>query len=314
VEFHQSLYRRGHKNVARSGKVWEPPKELPLCACGCGQQVSTKGATTKPGHGQTEEMRRANSERMKSNNPMQRAEVSKRQRATWRVNGWDKVFSEKMKEMHANGEIIAPKPTEAFKQRASARMKSNNPMKNADVAARVVETNKANGNYEVAGERLRLLWDRPGYRAAQVARMKSKNPMYQTENLEKSLRNRSVQGTQTGMELWFANLCECHELPVWYTGLGEYWTKGRNPDFKVHGCKMVIEVTDGYTYKKQMRTVENYALPTIDHYEAYGHTCMVVMMPERRYKWKRVALQESLVAAIRTFIATGKSMVWSYDE
>jgi len=307
-------YLRGHSQVAKFGKIWIPLSELPLCACGCGEQVQTRQARFIKGHSSgTEELRQANSERMKANNPMQRPEVSKRQRATWRVNGWDKVFSEKMKEMHANGEITPPKATEAFKQRASARMTANNPMKNADVVARVIETSKANGSYEVAGERFRRLWGKPGYRAAQVARMKAKNPMYQAENLEKSLRNRAVQGTQSGMELWFANLCEHHELPVWYTGLGGYWVKGRNPDFKVHDRKLVIEVTDGYTYKKMARTTENYSLPTIAHYEAHRHTCLVVWMPERRYKWKE-ALQDSLVTAIQTFLESGKSAIWSFIE
>ena len=131
--------------------------------------------------------------------------------------------------------------------------------------------------------------------------------------MEKSLSGPRLHHVATKMEKWFAELVNQHQLPIWFSGLNEYWVKGRNPDFKVHERKLVIEITDGYTYRKQARNHENYSKPTIAHYEANGHACLVVMMPERRHKWTE-PLQASLLATVHTFLATGKSAIWDFNE
>lgn len=283
-----------------------------LCECGCGLPVKSKGSRFRRGHSNyLPEIRQANSERMKRNNPMKDPEVSARRVATWHANGGSRIASEKMKQRHASGELHAPENTPTLREQNSQRMKQQNPMRDPAVAARVKATRRRTDAGAKARARLRGLWQDPDYRAAQVKRMKTRNPMFNSATVEKSLRKRSVQGAPSKMELWFLAVCKKKGLPIWYSGMGEYWVNGRNPDFKVHGRKLVIEITDGYTYRKQARTAENYAEPTIKHYQKAGYSCLVVMMPERRYKWK-TPLQTSLTMAVSTFLATGQSAVWSF--
>lgn len=283
---------------------------LPLCECGCGLQVKTRGSRFRRGHGQTAAQRKAASDRMKACNPMHVPEIAARS-----VANRPKVvpkLSETQRRQYAEG---TRKPTRAgpeARARFAERMRRSNPMHNPEVVARVVATRKVTGTNARIGERLRQLWENPEYRAAQVKRMRQRNPMHRIEVLERSLSGPRLHHVASKMEEWFSELCASHQLPIWYSGLNSYWVNGRNPDFKVHGRKAVIEITDGYTYRKQARTVENYATPTIAHYEAHGHACMVIMMPERRHKWTE-GLQTSLVAAVKTFLATGQSMVWSFS-
>lgn len=312
VKWAKAKFLRGHNNIAKYGKKYGP-KEWALCACGCGQRVKTAGSTYCRGHSNTPETRQANSERMKANNPMRQPDVSAKQLKTWRANGQDKISSQKMKERHEAGELSAPVNTPELRKINSERMKANNPMRNSEVAARVLKKNQTNGSYKQAAERLREKWQDPEYQAAQVERMKTRNPMFQPEIIEKALHQRSLQGEPSKMELWFSDLCEQNEFQIWYSGMGDFWVNGRNPDFKVHNRKMVIEITDGYTYRQSERTVDSYALPTIEHYRANGFGCLVVMMPARRSLWKD-DLRESLTQAILDFIATGKSSVWTFKK
>ena len=284
-----------------------------LCECGCGQTVKSKGSRFCRGHGQTVEMRQANSKRMKDNNPMKRPDVSAKQLETWRANGQDLVASQKMKDRHLSGELSAPVNTPEDLAKLSARMKENNPMKDADVVARAATTRQENGVDCRQGERLRQRWQDPEYRASHVERMKKNNPMRQVEVMEKNLSGPRLHTVATKMEKWFAELMNQHDLPIWFSGLNEYWVKGRNPDFKVHDRRLVIEITDGYTFRKQARNHENYSMPTIAHYEENGHACLVVMMPERRYKWTDL-LRANLVDAVRTFLASGKSAIWDFNQ
>lgn len=112
------------------------------------------------------------------------------------------------------------------------------------------------------------------------------------------------------MEQWFADVCNSAGTPIWMTGSGDFWVSGRNPDFKVHDRKLVIEVTDGYATHQHRRTVENYALPTIDHYERHGYACLVVMLLCRRNAWQSQAMINHLTSAVNDFIATESSAVW----
>lgn len=311
VEWKYGTYRRGHYQAALAGRPWTST-ELALCACGCGQQVKTKGSKYCRGHGHTPESRQANSERMKANNPMKDAAVVKRMVSSKPKS--NPKLSETLRHQFAEGKR---KPTVAgpeARKRFSERMKKNNPMKNADVVAKAIESHAMNGSYQRAAERMRHLWEDPEYHQAQVDRMKSDNPMFKTENVEKSLRNRSVQPAQSKMELWFEELCRDHNLPIWYSGMSSFWVNGKNPDFKVHGRKMVIEITDGYTHQSRTtRTIENYATPTLEHYKTHGYSCLVIMMPPRRQRWN-AALQENLVKAIQNFLNTEQGMAWSFDQ
>lgn len=221
-------------------------------------------------------------------------------------------LSETQRRQYAEGARTPTRAGAAARARFSERMKADNPMRRADVVAQVQQTRAANGTNARIGERLRAQWQEPAYRAAQIERMKHNNPMRRVEVLEKSLSGPRLHTVATKMEKWFAELCASNQLPIWYSGLNSFWVHGRNPDFKVHGAKQVIEITDTYTYRARTRTAENYAQPTIAHYEAHGHACLVVMMPPRRGQWTE-ALQASLLAAVQTFLETGQSVIWSFD-
>lgn len=133
-----------------------------------------------------------------------------------------------------------------------------------------------------------------------------KNPVIVAKAMSKVLKH----GKQSKLEAWFETLCREQGLPVWFTGRGDYWVSGRNPDFKVHGRKLVIEVTDGYCRNAERRTVENYALPTIRHYRKHGHECLVVKLPVRP-RVRDEALRQSVATAIRHFLDCGSGCVWS---
>lgn len=310
VQWQYGTYRRGHNQAAKVGKQYKP-KVLALCACGCGQQVKTAGSTYCRGHSNTPKNRQASSERMRANNPMWDADAAARSVAN-RNTDYAKM-GETRKRLFREGKIKPAALDADTLQQFSERMKVNNPMHDSDVVAKVAETRRKTGADEQTSERLRQRWEDPEYRAAQVKRMKTKNPMFKPENVEKALRNRALQGEPSKMELWFSDLCEQNEFQIWYSGLGDFWVNGRNPDFKVHSRKLVIEITDGYTYRQSERTVDSYALPTIEHYQTSGFGCLVVMMPSRRSLWKD-DLRESLTQAIRDFIATGKSSVWTFKK
>jgi hypothetical protein len=284
---------------------------LPLCQCGCGLPVKTEGSRFRRGHGQTLEARKAASERMKAHNPMHDPDAVARAVANRpKVNP---KLSETQRRQYAEGTRTPSRAGTEARARSSARMKADNPMRQPDVVERVKRTRIDSGVNARIGERLRERWNQPGYRAAQVARMKANNPMRRVTVLEKSLSGPRLHQVASKMEKWFFELCESHQFPVWYSGLNSYWVQGRNPDFKVHGRKLVIEVTDTYTYRARSRTHDNYALPTIAHYEAHGHSCLVVTLPPRRQKWT-ADLQENLAEAIRVFLDTGASAAWSFTE
>lgn len=72
---------------------------------------------------------------------------------------------------------------------------------------------------------------------------------------------------------------------------------------------MVIEVTDGYArFDRPLRTVENYATPTIGHYASNGHACLVIFAPRKYRKMAQVIAR--LETAVGTFVANGRSMVF----
>lgn len=252
-------------------------------------------------------MRKASSERMKRSNPMHDPDAVAR--AVANRPQTNPKTSATRKRMFAEGTLAPNRAGEAARKRFSERMKRSNPMHRPDVVERVTGRKIS----EETREKMRRRWDDPEYRAAQVERMKRNNPMRRVEVLEKSLSGPRLHNVATKMEKWFAELCASNQLPIWYSGLNSYWVSGRNPDFKVHDRKLVIEITDGYTFKKKARNDENYSLPTIVHYEAHGHSCLVVMMPERRHKWT-ADLQSNLLERVRSFLATGQSAIWSFAE
>lgn len=311
VRWKGAKYRRGH-NLVTDSSGWKP-KQYNLCACGCGQTVKTPGRKVCRGHF-TPEMRAAISADKRANNPMKRKEVSSKVKETWRENGQAEIASERMKAARASGKFMpSGVNTPEQRQRTSERMKRNNPMKRPEVASRVQATLERNGKQ---GASLRAFWDDPersaDARAKTVERMRANNPMAQIDIREKSLSKTRQHLEPSKLEEWFGRFCLRHNFPVWYTGTGEFWVHGRNPDFKIHDSRLLIEVTDGYSRKPQRRTLENYALPTIAHYEAHGWMCLVVMLPPRRQS-RTLELQASLAQAMTAFMQTQQSAVWSFQ-
>lgn len=260
-----------------------------LCACGCGLPVIWKGARFRRGHSSVRD-----------------------------PEGW------KPKErlicacgcgqlVKTPGRKVLPGHfTPEMRAAISADKRANNPMKRPEVVAKVRESLERNGT-KMAG--IKSFWADPersaAARAAASKRMREDNPMFRIDIREKSLSQTRQHLKPSQLEEWFGRLCLRHEIPVWYTGTGEFWVHGRNPDFKIHDSRLLIEVTDGYSRKPQRRTVENYATPTITHYESHGWRCLVVMLPARRGS-RTPELQAALVEAIQTFISTEQSAVWSF--
>jgi hypothetical protein len=217
-------------------------------------------------------------------------------------------LSETRRRMFAAGTLTANCSGPAAIKNARHRMLTDNPMKRADVVEKVKSTSLASGVYERRGEGSRRFWaENPEFRVRVVERMKKHNPMFQVDTKERSLSKTRQHLQASQLELWFGRFCVRHAFPVWYTGTGQFWVKGRNPDFKVHDRKLVIEVTDGYSRKPERRTYQNYALPTIQHYERHGFACLVVMLPQRRQS-RTTALQETLAHQMKIFLAIGESM------
>ena len=179
-------------------------------------------------------------------------------------------------------------------------------MKRAEVVAKVVAAYRsavANGTRttptltEAAKERMRQ-------------RMRDANPMRDPAVKERSLSKTRAALSPSGLERWFSEACEAAGLPIRFTGCGGYWLSGRNPDYKVNGRKLLIELTDGYCRRPQRRTAESYAEPTIQHYRKYGHECLVVMVPPG--KRENALLTAAVIAGVKLFLETGQSFVWTW--
>lgn len=279
-------------------------KQKNLCACGCGQEVKTPGRKLARGHF-TEAMRQRWSEQRKRNNPMHNPESLAKRVAHTDYAAIAKKISETRKRLFAEGKIKPTQQKAEWKAASSARMKQNNPMHRPEVVQRVVNMirrKKAEGivythTMSDAG------------RAALSKRMRQNNPMWNMETREKSLGQTRSHLNPSKLELWFGHFCQRNNIPVWYTGTGEFWVHGRNPDFKIHTLPLLIEVTDGYSRKPERRTIENYARPTIAHYEQHGFRCLVVMLPERRQS-RSAEMQRRLKDMINQFIEVQESGIF----
>lgn len=249
--------------------------------------------------------KQSNTDRMKHNNPMHDPDVRAKKRAHTDYAAIAKKISETRKRLFAEGKLKPTQQKAEWKAANSERMKQNNPMRRPGVVQRVVNTilrKKAEGTVYT-----HTMSD--AGRAALSERMRQNNPMWNLETREKSLSQTRSHLKPSKLELWFGHFCQRNKLPVWYTGTGEFWVHGRNPDFKIHNLPLLIEVTDGYSRKPERRTIENYAQPTIAHYEQHGFRCLVVMLPERRQS-RSAEMQRRLKDMINQFIETQESGIF----
>lgn len=246
------------------------------------------------------------------NNPMKRPEVAAIVAAKNRGEKRPDVSAWRI-QAYADGRLKPVVQTLEQRAAASERMRAQNPMKRPEVVAKVMSTSKATGAYARSGELTRQFWvNNPEFRQRAVDRMRCKNPMFNAATKEKSLGKTRQHLSQSKLEAWFESVCREASVPIWYTGTGQFWVEARNPDFKIHGRKLLIEVTDGYNRTPSRRTLETYALPTIQHYEAHGFACLVMMLPARLAERNR---EKSLViAAVRRYLLSGWSQVWSASE
>jgi hypothetical protein len=109
-----------------------------MCACGCGQEVKTRGAKLCRGHF-TAELRQLWSEIRRRNNPMKNPEIAAKSAAAKRGRK-NQALSETRRRMFADGTLTSPVMTEDFKRRASDRMKRQNPMHDPATRAKVSAT------------------------------------------------------------------------------------------------------------------------------------------------------------------------------
>jgi hypothetical protein len=292
---------------------WIANKRRPiLCACGCGEFVKSlyAGSKVKKGHF-TPEMRARLSAAKKRDNPMKRPDVAARVAA--KLKGVKRPdVSAKRKQMYADGRLRPYVITPEERALSAERMRRQNPMRRPEIVEKVRSTSLASGAFARRGEASRKFWaENPEFKERARERMRTRNPMFDLDTREKSLSQTRQHLQASQLEQWFGRFCIREAFPVWYTGTGEFWVKARNPDFKIHDRKLVIEVTDGYNRTPERRTVESYAEPTIRHYQKHGFECLVVMLPARRQN-RTTTLQASLACAMRTFLSDGQSMVWNF--
>ncbi len=201
------------------------------------------------------------------------------------------------------------KMSEKARRETSARMKAKNPMKSSDVAARV--------SAKMKGRQLRLS-DETKKKIAEGARkrmLSDRNPMKNPDTVRRVL-SQVLSHKTSAFEKNFRDWSQAQNLPLVHTGTGVMWIARRNPDFRVLDQKKAVELTQQMVFipnktKEEMtRTIENYGVPTICHYQKRKWQCLVVFL--RR--------SQTMTAQLRAVIENYSlpesvwSGVWSYDR
>lgn len=103
-------------------------------------------------------------------------------------------------------------------------------------------------------------------------KLSENNCMKRSDIVEKAYKNRCVHSNNSLPEIKFMEFCKNNNLPVKFVGHGDFWVKGKNPDFKVIGEKKVIEVTNyGYLGRD-----ESWAGDIKKHYEDNNFKARVI--------------------------------------
>lgn len=75
----------------------------------------------------------------------------------------------------------------------------------------------------------------------------------------------------TKFEKKIINIIKRNNLPYKYTGNGDFWIGGKNPDFvNINGEKKLIEVGSSYWKNKSYGSVDNYIKERSEHFAQYG--------------------------------------------
>lgn len=200
-----------------------------------------------------------------------------------------------------------PKPgmSAAGRQRVSALMKKNNPMKRPDVVAKVSATTKGKPRPKSAEGSANI---------AAAARKRMLSPANPMKNLAtyRAAMQRTLSRQTSKNELHFKAWCEARALPIQHRGDGSLWVGKRNPDFLVAGQRKVIEVTqkECFAGRRKARSAADYGMETIRHYRSKGWECLVVFKRDHR-----CTIPEALLPVIQDFASPESSWsgVWNYD-
>lgn len=190
------------------------------------------------------------------------------------------------------------------RQRISARMTADNPMRRPDVAAKVSASQKGRPRTK-SPEGLRNI-----AAAARKRMLSAANPMRDPLLRQQSV-NAFLQRHPSKSELAFDAWTKGMNLPLVRVGDGSLWIGRRNPDFRIVGQKKVVELTQKEVFigRRKARNWMNYGVPTIEHYRKKRWRCLVIFVKDR------VAFPPQLAKTIADFASpeSSWSAVWEFD-
>lgn len=148
-------------------------------------------------------------------------------------------------------------------------------------------------------------------RKALAERMKTNNPMFHPEALQKVVsktdyhRLGRISWTKrqdkrpSAPEQYIQTIIDEYQLPVWYCGDGKFWVKNRNPDFKVHGQKKVIEVYQKGAFGEMLRD-DSWAPQKQQQWRERKYECLTLEVRSVACRHK-----SEIAAQIQQFVSNG---------
>jgi len=186
-------------------------------------------------------------------------------------------------------------------------MKANNPMRRPEIAAKVALNHKLNPK-KLADWHIKKLAD-----LSRKRMMGDGNPMRNPQVAMKvATKNLLARGTSKYEDAFWQWVIE-NNLPIEKTSTGEMWIGRRNPDFRVPNQKKCIELTQNMCfigYERRIRTMDSYAIPSIQHYNSKGWNCLVI------YGRSKQRFKMELAQVILDYASpeSNWSGVWNYKE
>ena len=246
---------------------------MPLCKCGCGEKIKWKRGKYLRGH------------KNKTLEGRKNLSLAKQKHGT---------FTKKM----SKRPLVADCPTPLCKCGCEEKVLSHRGRWNEYIAHH-------GGVGKKRSEKLKL---------EASERMKKNNPMWDRATAVKA--HKKALGKKSKVEKKFEDTILEWDLPIQYCASGESILRieNRYPDFRVLGQNKVIEITTKAVFRNGQsveRSLESYALPTINHYEKGSFSCMVIYMVNHRMK-----LKENLRKILVDFVLMENSYsgVWNYKE
>jgi hypothetical protein len=279
--------------IFRRGPMSEAEKEM--------HRQRMLGNSLGKGHVCSPEVKAAASARMKAKNPMRSAESLRLMQATLIERYGEDYHSKLFKRLWAEVKIKGKPLSERARKMARNRMKHDNPMKNAEVAARVAATLTPERRKKM-GDRLRQTWKEGKIVPA----------MFHGKG--------NVKGANKTERKLFPILSYFHGR---FVGDGTFWIKNtasgicRNPDFIFgSGKDKIALLVHGTYWHRHQETTE---MEINDYHVAGWH--LFVLWTRRIQDWMRPAIK----AEIKSWLAAAKSsppqkpvirqfMTWNADR